>query len=125
MAKNETRRVPAPLLKEDGKCVEKISTLEDYKPNNAAHSVSQLEASRDAVNDCHGDEAKAEFVLKSARNKSIKAEWSFHKKVLGAKKQVIAQYGEDSDQVKAVGLKKKSEYKDRSKSKSRSANKAA
>jgi hypothetical protein len=32
-------------------------------------------------------------------------------RVLEARKQVIAQYGSDSDQVQAVGLKKKSEYR--------------
>jgi len=31
--------------------------------------------------------------------------------MLGAKKQVLAQFGDDSDQAQAVGLKKKSEYK--------------
>ena len=31
--------------------------------------------------------------------------------LLGAKDQVIAQYGSDSDQVQSLGLKKKSDYK--------------
>ena len=31
--------------------------------------------------------------------------------MLGVKEQVIAQYGKNSDQVQALGLKKKSEYK--------------
>ena len=31
--------------------------------------------------------------------------------LLGAKDQVIAQYGSDSDQVQSLWLKKKSEYK--------------
>jgi hypothetical protein len=30
--------------------------------------------------------------------------------MLGGKKQVVAQYGDDSDQAQAVGLTKKSEY---------------
>jgi hypothetical protein len=31
--------------------------------------------------------------------------------LLGVKEQVIAQYGKSSDQVQALGLKKKAEYK--------------
>jgi hypothetical protein len=47
----------------------------------------------------------------AARDSANSAEWTFHNLVLGAKDQVIAQYVEDSDQVQAIGLKKKSEYK--------------
>ena len=38
-------------------------------------------------------------------------EWEFHNAMLGAKMQVTAQFGDDSDEVQAIGLKKKSEYK--------------
>jgi phage-related protein len=38
------------------------------------------------------------------------AQWAFHNMILGGKKQVVAQYGDDSDQAQAVGLTKKSEY---------------
>jgi hypothetical protein len=39
------------------------------------------------------------------------AEWEFHNTMLAVKEQVIAQFGKNSDQVQALGLKKKSEYK--------------
>jgi hypothetical protein len=39
------------------------------------------------------------------------AEWEFHNAILGAKTQVTAQFGDDSDELAALGLKKKSEYK--------------
>jgi hypothetical protein len=37
--------------------------------------------------------------------------WDFHYAVLEAKSQVKAQFGADSNELQAVGLKKKSEYK--------------
>ena len=40
-------------------------------------------------------------------------EWAFHNLILGAKEQVIAQYGKDSTQVQELGLKRKSDYKTR------------
>ena len=39
------------------------------------------------------------------------AEWEFHNTMLAVKEQVIAQFGKNSDQVQALGLKKKTEYK--------------
>ena len=39
------------------------------------------------------------------------AEWEFHDTMLAVKEQVIAQFGKNSDQVQALGLKKKAEYK--------------
>jgi len=38
-------------------------------------------------------------------------EWDFHNAMLGAKTRVTAQFGDDSDEHAALGLKKKSEYK--------------
>lgn len=38
-------------------------------------------------------------------------EWEFHNLILGAKDPRVAQFGRDSNEAQAVGLKKKSEYK--------------
>jgi hypothetical protein len=45
------------------------------------------------------------------RDATTAAEWDFHNTMLAVKEQVIAQFGKNSDQVQALGLKKKSEYK--------------
>jgi hypothetical protein len=42
---------------------------------------------------------------------AVAAEWEFHNLMLGAKDQVIAQFGRDSNEVQAIGLKKSSERK--------------
>jgi hypothetical protein len=56
-------------------------------------------------------EVNAQNALDTARDAANAAEWDFHNALLGAKDQVIAQYGKDSDQIQALGLKKKSERK--------------
>ena len=56
-------------------------------------------------------ESQANAAADVARQAALRAEWFFHNLVLGAKGQVKAQYGEDSDEMKTIGLKKKSEYK--------------
>ncbi len=49
--------------------------------------------------------------LKESRQMHIAAEWEFHNMILGCKEQVIGQYGSDSNEIQALGLKKKSDYK--------------
>jgi len=55
------------------------------------------------------------------RNSSVAAQWTFHNAMLGAKQQVLAQYGDDSDEAQAVGLTKKSERAKPSKAKAAAA----
>ncbi len=43
------------------------------------------------------------------RAEYLRLEAEFHELVLGAKRQVIAQYGDDSDEITSLGMKKKSE----------------
>ena len=56
-------------------------------------------------------ELHAQNALAAARDAAIAAQWDYHNLVLGVKSQVLAQYGPDSDQVAALGLKKKVERK--------------
>ena len=53
----------------------------------------------------------------AARDNEVASQWAFHDYILGARTQVIAQYGDDSNEKQAVGLKKKSEYKSPTKKK--------
>ncbi len=56
-------------------------------------------------------EAQAAAALAAARDNAVAAEWEFHNLMLGAKDRVIAQFGRDSNEVQAIGLKKASERK--------------
>ena len=47
----------------------------------------------------------------SARDDHVAVQWELHNALLGAKDQVTAQFGKDSNEVQAMKLKKKSEYK--------------
>jgi len=58
-----------------------------------------------------GDEIQKQAAAEAARDTATTNEWEFHELVLSAKDQVIAQYGRDSNEAQAVGLKKKSERK--------------
>jgi hypothetical protein len=58
---------------------------------------------------------KKEGELKAARDNAVKKERAFHEAMLAAKDQIRAQFGASSDEYQSIGLKKKSEYKSRSK----------
>jgi hypothetical protein len=54
---------------------------------------------------------RAQRTLDAARDATQAAEWALHHAILGVKRQVVAQYGPDSDAVQAIGLKKASDRK--------------
>jgi len=56
-------------------------------------------------------ERNAQDVLDAKRDAAVAAQWGLSQHHPRAKNQVTAQYGEDSDQLASLGLKKKSERK--------------
>lgn len=111
MIKQEARRLQPTVITEDTTCCDSIVGLEDYDPKQTKYAKTKLEEAKKAVTDSRKAEAQADSAAKHAREAAMRAEWAFHNLVLGAKGQVKAQYGEDSDEMKTIGLKKKSEYK--------------
>ena len=111
MAKEEIRRVQPEIISEDQDCHAALKALSDYKPSDTEFAKAALQAASDDLDDAHEKETQAETVWQAARDRAVNAEWAFHNLVLGTKIQVKAQYGDDSDEIKSLGLKKKSEYK--------------
>ena len=111
MAKDQTKRIQPGLLQDDKDAVAAIVTLAPvYAPANAAYSLTNLQAAQTAMTTAQATEVQKEGDAAAARDAANTKEWTFHNAVLEAKKQVAAQYGSDSDQLQAIGLKKKSEY---------------
>lgn len=111
MAKNETVRIRPSLLQQDRDAFAALKDLADYKPAKDEFNVSNVQAIQNTMVDKRDTEAQKQAALDGARDIAVAAEWDFHKAILGAKDQVIAQYGDDSNEMQGLGLKKKSEYK--------------
>lgn len=112
MAKDQTTRLRPAVLQEDKNTLAAITTLTPaYAPANAAYSAANLTAAQTAMATAQAMEVQKAGEAAAARDAANASEWAFHNKVLEARKQVVAQYGSDSDQLQAIGLKKKSEYK--------------
>lgn len=113
---NETRRLKPGQIQLDIESYDALLDMSDYKPANPAYSVANATAGRTGMSTSQQEETQAAATAAAKRDNAVTNEWAFHNMMLGVKDQVVAQYGKDSNQAQAIGLKKKSEYKTRSKS---------
>jgi hypothetical protein len=111
MAKNEAIRIRPVVLQADLDAQIALQAISDYKPANAAYAKTVADAKLTAMRAAQTAEVNAMNALATARDAAAAAEWEFHNIMLGVKTQVMAQYGDSSDQMQALGLKKKSERK--------------
>ena len=108
---NQNKRLSPAQLKADMDALTALQTIGDYAPANSAYAKTAVASALNAMKATQEAEVNAANALATARDSAAAAEWDFHNMLLGVKEQVIAQYGKNSDQVQALGLKKKSEYK--------------
>jgi hypothetical protein len=102
------RRLKTETLVADINALAALRKLSDYTPNNAAHSLPAMEDLNQLLNQAREEEVNARNAASAARDALSKAEWALHKGMLGVKSQVRGQYGDDSDALQSLGLKKKS-----------------
>ena len=113
MASNSNYRVHAQALQADREAYVAMQSMTDYTPANVSYSSAELAEAYQAMEAALAAEINAQNALKAARDTARKAERKFHEAILGAKDQVMAQYGPDSNQVQSMGLKKKSDRRRR------------
>jgi hypothetical protein len=106
-----TRRLSPRERQEDLDAYAALQAMTGYNPSNAAFSVANVTAAYEAMQESQTGEVQAQAAADAARDKATGDEWEFHDVILGVKAQVKAQFGENSDQLQSLGLKKKSEYK--------------
>lgn len=106
---NETRRLTPAKITEDEAIFAALQAMALYEPANQAYALPAIGAAHSLLQSAWTEEAQAEAALAAARDVAVAREWAFHNLILGAKDQVTAQFGRDSNEVQAVGLKKASE----------------
>jgi len=111
MAKRTTTRVTQRVLQQDQQIAKAVLGLKDYNPANKEFTSQKLQEALKQVEEATAAEQKAAEVLAKAKEQSVKIENALHELVLGVKRQVLAQYGDDSDEITSLGMKKKSERK--------------
>jgi hypothetical protein len=111
MARNETRPLPAPQLSANEDAFAALQTIGGYAPNNPAYALAAVTTAHDALAAKQQAAVQAEAAAAAARDEVVAESWRFHNIILGVKDQVRAQFGKDSAELQALGLKRKSEYK--------------
>jgi hypothetical protein len=111
MAKKQTVRIRPPILQKDLTACTTLQSFVDYIPANPAYTQKTAASMMEAMKNAQTAELNAQNALAAARDAATAAEWEFHNFMLGAKDQVIARFGANSNQMQALGLKKKSERK--------------
>lgn len=114
MAINLNRRIRPDVLKTDRNTFTAIEHFSDYVSHNAMCTLPELARLRERMEQTQNNEIFTRNAADAARDAAVVAEWEFHNAVTAARQQVLALYGDDSDNVSAIGLKKRSERRRRS-----------
>lgn len=111
MAKNQTRRLNPAQIQTNKKDLAALKNIPDYAPANPSYKVDAITAVDSELDTAGTLESQTIAAAAAARDDRVAVEWKHHNLMLGARDQVVAQFGRDSNEAQAVGLKKKSEYK--------------
>ena len=108
---NQSRRLTPAVLAEDESGFAALQAMALYEPANPTYSLQAIATARGLMQSARTEESQAQAALDTARDNAVAKEWEFHNLMLRVKDQVIAQFGPDSNEVQALGLKKTSERK--------------
>ena len=111
MAKDQTKRIAPAQMQADMDAYLALQGIANYTPANTAYTLEAVRTKMEAMKATQEEEFAIQTALVAARDTSTAAEWEFHDIILAVKEQVIAQFGKNSNELQALGLKKKSEYK--------------
>ena len=114
MGSNRKNRMPADQVQANIDAYLALKTMPGYKPYNAAYSLEAIAACVELLRIAEENDLHTEHARLAARDAIVAAQWALQDIMVGAKEQVRAIFGPDSDEMVQVGLKKKSEKKPRS-----------
>ena len=111
MTTNQNKRLDTKVLLADDATLMALKAIKGYQPFTPNLSVQALAAKQATMRAAQEVEVQARNALDAARDAAVAAQWDYHNGILGAKNHVVGQFGSNSDEVAALGLKKKSERK--------------
>ena len=103
------KRIPQSILDADIETLRALSGIDGYTPHNPAYSLEAATAALERLDHSETALILAENALAAARSAVINDRSAVHKIALGVKDETIVLFGPDSDQIAALGMKKKSE----------------
>jgi hypothetical protein len=111
MPRSRNYPLSAPIVASDRQTVKALKNIADYNPHSTDHSLAALQNLDQALEQAEEELSRARLLFDTARSKVAELSWALHNSVLGAKSEVLAQFGPDSQAVYAIGLTRKSDRK--------------
>ncbi|NTU83428.1 MAG: hypothetical protein HGA45_29345 [Chloroflexales bacterium] len=109
---SRTIHPPTPsVIDSDRATLRALKDLPTYAPHNQAHSTEALIAREAALTTAEMALVRARIAYDTARIELNRVAWAFHDDTVCARQEVKTQFGADSHEVRAVGLKRSSERK--------------
>lgn len=115
MPGNLLKRIAPDVLEADLDAFRALKAIPDYQPSNPRYSLAAISAIHDRVRAAQDADVQGQNIASANRDALVLVLREYHEAILGMKDHVRAQYGVDSDELAAVGLKKKSERRTRGK----------
>jgi CRP-like cAMP-binding protein len=110
--RNNSRENPSHTMIANARAVLRgIERLTDYAPANPSFSLAALQLLERSLSEAERRLEDLQHMLDLARNALVLARQAFYSAVQSAKQQVVAQYGDDSMAMEAIGLTRRSERK--------------
>jgi hypothetical protein len=107
---NQAKRLKPSQIQANRDAFAALQAITGYAPANPAYALTAVTAASNGLAAAQQAETQATAAAAAARDEATAREWEFHNLILGVKEQIIAQFGKDSNEVQAIGLKRKSEY---------------
>lgn len=104
-----SQRVDRDVIDDDQIALQRVANLGDYRPMRDELSIEALRALEAAMLEAINAEDRANYEARAARERAIAAIQAFHESMKAVKAQIVAQYGEDSLALHAIGRKRRSE----------------
>jgi hypothetical protein len=105
------RRLTPATINQDIDAYNGSKTIEGYSTNRANATPDALQQAYQAMLTQQQTETEKLALYRAAADAARLAEWEFHNAVLAMKEVVKGQFGSDSNEAQAIGLKKKSDRK--------------
>lgn len=108
---NTNRRLSPQVLNQDVDSLNGLKTVADYTTTRPEAAAATLQQAYQTMLAQQQEETERLAMYRAAADAARLAEWEFHNAILAMKEVVRGQFGSDSNEAQAVGLKKKSERK--------------
>ncbi len=105
------RRIKPAILESDKETLVGVISISTYKPTNPLFALDKVSALLADMESKQKAAIAARGAYESQLDLAHDAEQGFHEAILGVRKQVLAQFGDDSPETRLVGMKRRSDYK--------------